>query len=210
MLASINPLGERARRTRWRRTMAWYVVASTVGGAVSGAVAGAVGLALHTAAHPSSLVVAGAAVVACLAGLAFDAPLRGLALPTVHRQVNENWLARYRGWVYGSGFGFQLGLGVATIVISATVYVALLLALLTGSWIGGAVVGATFGLVRAVPLLAMRRVEDPAGIRRVLRQAAAWAGRARMLALGCLGVVAAVGLVGVVVGALCRHCPRTA
>ena len=201
MLASINPLGERARRTRWGRTMAWYVVASTVGGAVSGAVAGAVGLALHTAAHPSSLVVAGGAVVACLAGLAFDAPRRGLALPTVHRQVNENWLARYRGWVYGTGFGFQLGLGVATIVTSATVYVALLLAVLTGSVLGGVAVGATFGLVRALPLLAVGRVHDPDGIRRVLARGAAWAGRARVLALGCLAMVAAVGLVALVVGA---------
>ena len=201
MLASINPLGERARRTRFGRTMGWYLVASTLGGALIGAAAGAIGMGLHAVVNPSDLAVGVAVVVVCLVGLAFDVPLGGLRLPTVHRQVNENWLARYRGWVYGSGFGFQLGLGVATIVISATVYVALLLALLTGSWIGGAVVGATFGLVRAVPLLAMRRVEDPAGIRRVLRRAATWAGRARMLALGCLGVVAAVGLVAVVVGA---------
>lgn len=201
MLASINPLGERARRTRFGRTMGWYLVASTVGGAVSGAAAGAVGMWLHALVHPSTLAVGVAVVVVCLVGLAFDVPLLGLRLPTVHRQVNENWLARYRGWVYGTGFGFQLGLGVATIVTSATVYVALLLALLTGSWVGGAVVGATFGLARALPLLAMRRVEDPAGIRRVLRQAARWAGRARIVALGCLGVVAAVGLVAVVVGA---------
>ena len=201
MLASINPLGERARRTRFGRTMGWYLVASTVGGAVSGAAAGALGMVLHVLVEPSDLAVGVAVVVVCLAGLAFDVPLPGLRLPTVHRQVNENWLARYRGWVYGTGFGFQLGLGVATIVTSATVYVALLLALLTGSWWGGAIVGATFGLVRALPLLAMRRVEDPAGIRRVLRQAAAWAGRARMAALGCLGMVAAVGLVALVAGA---------
>jgi len=119
----------------------------------------------------------------------------------VHRQVNENWLARYRGWVYGTGFGFQLGLGVATIVTSATVYVALLLAVLTGSVLGGVAVGATFGLVRALPLLAVGRVHDPDGIRRVLARGAAWAGRARVLALGCLAMVAAVGLVALVVEA---------
>jgi len=200
MLASINPLGERARRTRWGRTMAWYLVASTVGGAVSGGVAGALGLGLRTLAHPSTLVVGVTAVVVCLAGLAFDVPVPGLELPTVHRQVNEHWLSRYRGWVYGTGFGFQLGLGVATIVTSATVYVALLLAVLTGSVVGGAVVGATFGLVRALPLLAVARVQDPAGIRRVLGRGAAWAGRARVLALGCLAMVAAVGVVVLVGG----------
>jgi hypothetical protein len=201
MLASITPLGERARRTRWGRTMGWYLVASTAGGALIGALAGALGVGLRALVDPSTLAVGITVVVACVAGLAFDVPFPGLTLPTVHRQVNENWLAHYRGWVYGTGFGFQLGLGVVTIVTTATVYVALLLAVLTGSVLGGAVVGATFGLVRSLPLLAMRRVHDPEGIRRVLRRAAGWAGRARVLALGCLGVVAAVSLVALVVGA---------
>ncbi|HEV2311444.1 MAG TPA: hypothetical protein VGU73_13055, partial [Acidimicrobiia bacterium] len=92
MLASINPLGERARRTRFGRTMGWYLVASTAGGAVSGAAAGAIGQGLHAAVHPSELAVGVAVVVVCLAGLAYDVPLAGLRLPTVHRQVNENWL----------------------------------------------------------------------------------------------------------------------
>jgi sulfite exporter TauE/SafE len=101
--------------------------------------------------------------------------------------------------VYGSGFGFQLGLGVVTVVTTATVYVALAFAALTGSVIGGAVVGATFGLVRAVPLLAVGRAADPAAVRVVLRRAAAWSGPARRLAVACLVGVAAAGVLMAVV-----------
>ena len=50
-------------------------------------------------------------------------PLRR-RLPTTRRQVNEDWMGRYRGWVYGGAFGAQLGSGVATIVTSAAVYAA--------------------------------------------------------------------------------------
>ena len=34
MLTSINPLGERARNTRWGRTVSWYILGSTAGGLV--------------------------------------------------------------------------------------------------------------------------------------------------------------------------------
>ncbi len=199
MLASINPLGERARRTRWGRTMVWYLLGSTAGGAAIGALAGALGLGLHVLLTPSRTAVAIAVAVVCSAGAALDLRLGGVALPTVHRQVNEDWLAKYRGWVYGTGFGFQLGLGVATIVTTATVYAALALAVLTGSLVGGIVVGATFGLVRALPLLAVRAVQDPAGIGTVLRRAAAWSCRAHVLAVVGLVTVASVGVLTAVV-----------
>jgi cytochrome c biogenesis DsbD-like protein len=199
MLASINPLGERARRTRWGRTMTWYLLGSTAGGAAIGAVAGALGVALFAALSPSHTALAVAVAVACTIGVALDLRVGGLRLPTVHRQVNEDWLAKYRGWVYGTGFGFQLGLGVATIVTTATVYVALALAVLTGSLLGGVVIGATFGLVRALPLLAVRAVRDPAGIGAVLRRAAAWSGRAQVLAVAGLVTVGSVGVAAAVV-----------
>ncbi len=199
MLASINPLGERARRTRWGRTMTWYLLGSTAGGAAIGAVAGALGVGLHAALSPSHTALAIAVAVVCAVVVALDLGVGGLKLPTVHRQVNEDWLSKYRGWVYGTGFGFQLGFGVATIVTTATVYVALALAVLSGSLLGGVVIGATFGLVRALPLLAVRAVHDPASISAVLRRAAAWSGRAQALAVAGLIAVASVGVATAVV-----------
>jgi Cytochrome C biogenesis protein transmembrane region len=199
MLASINPLGERARRTRWGRTMTWYLIGSTAGGTAVGALAGAVGVGLRAALDPSDTAAAIVAATLAAAGVVLELGLAGRSLPTTRRQVNEDWLAKYRGWVYGTGFGFQLGLGVATVVTTATVYVAIAFAVLTGSVVGGIAVGATFGFVRALPLLAVRRANDVARVHAALRRAAAWSGRAHALAVAGLVGVAAAGLLAVVV-----------
>ena len=79
--------------------------------------------------------------------------------------MNEDWLATYRGWVYGIGFGAQLGLGFATIVESSLTWVAFACALGSGSAAAGALIGATFGIARALPVLAMARTHDPAALR---------------------------------------------
>jgi hypothetical protein len=163
MLTSIHPLGERGRGMRWSVTVAAYLAGSVVGGAVAGAIAGALG-ALARLGHLDASVRIGVLAAAALVAAAFDAPSR-LRVPTVHRQVDEDWLGRYRGWVYGAGFGAQLGLGVVTIVTSASVYLFLVAALLSGSLLAGAVIGATFGLSRAVVLLAARRVDSPERLR---------------------------------------------
>ena len=153
MLGSISPVGETSRQQRWWLTAGAYTVASVLGGALAGALLGGTGQLLAAVWHLSAgqRVIAVLAVVAI--ALLFDAGVLGWQLPTLHRQVDERWLTTYRGWVYGAGFGFQLGLGVATIVPAAVTYAALATATLTGSWTGGLIVGVTFGVVRTVPLL---------------------------------------------------------
>ena len=69
MLASINPLGERARHTRWGRTVAWYIAGSTAGGLVIGAVVGGLGAALRAVASPSTGLLGGLALAVCAVGL---------------------------------------------------------------------------------------------------------------------------------------------
>lgn len=166
MLASISPLGERARSSRWSLTVAAYVVASTLAGAMLGSVLGAAG-ALTPASWRLSAV--GLVILAglVLAGLAVDRRFGGLALPSLRRQVDRSHLERYRGWVVGVGYGAQLGAGVLTIVTSSTTYVALLLALWTGSPVAGALVGVVFGAVRAAPVVGLRAVHRPADLHRV-------------------------------------------
>ena len=168
MLASIHPLGERARDRRWSVTVSAYLVSSTLAAAVLGALLGGAGGLLPLG--PASVAVAVLAL--CALALAFD--LGRLRLPTVHRQVDKDWLDRYRGWVVGVGFGFQLGLGVVTVVNTAAVYLALALAALTGSTAAGAAVGATFGLVRAVVILAVAPVRRPDQLRAALRRMQLW------------------------------------
>jgi hypothetical protein len=158
MLASITPLGERSRGFSWRVTAATFALGALTAGAAAGAVLGLLG-SLLPAGHHWRVIAAAAATVAAIA---FDAtPVR---LPTTRRQVNEDWLGRYRGWVYGIGFGAQLGVGVATIVTTAAVYLAGIFALLTGDPGTGAVVGVSFGAIRALSLLPACGARDPQGL----------------------------------------------
>jgi len=102
--------------------------------------------------------------VALGVALLYDAtPLRG-RLPTTRRQVNEDWLTRYRGWVYGVAFGAQLGVGVATIVTSAAIYATGAVAFLCGDPAIGAAIGAVFGVVRAMSLLPAHGARDGEGL----------------------------------------------
>jgi hypothetical protein len=185
MLSSISPLGERARATRWGLTVTAYVLGSLLGGAVLGALAGAVGSALPDRWLGSPLA-AWVVVALLLLGLVVDLRSGEQGPPSWRRQVDEAWLARYRGWVYGLGFGVQLGLGVVTIVTSSTVYATVVLAALTGSTTGGALLGLVFGGVRALPVLALRRVDDRAELHRVFARLERLRGPADAVARGAL------------------------
>jgi len=187
MLSSINPLGERTRNQGFWVTVSWYLLGSLMGGLVLGSVSGAVGWLL-----PSGTWRAIAVIVVCAVGAGLDAA--GRQPPSIHRQVNENWLAKYRGWVYGLGFGFQLGLGVVTIVTTASVYTTIALAVLSGSVLFGAVVGAIFGVARAVAIFLVARADDPATLRGVMRRLQDGLPRARLLAIGSQAVAAVVAV----------------
>lgn len=187
MLTSITPLGERGRMRRWHTTTAWYVLGSTVGGAVAGSVAGGIGAALSRL-RPAAQVVLLVAAVACVIAAVTDA--RGVRPPSWRRQVDETWLGRYRGWVIGGGFGLQLGMGVVTIVSTASVYTMLLLAVLAGSFWGGLAVGTAFGLLRALPLLTVRRVRSHDALGALHRRVSAFAPVARVATVGVLGAAA--------------------
>jgi sulfite exporter TauE/SafE len=174
MLASIHPLGERSRNNRWLVTVGAYVAGSMSAGALLGAALGLAGRAAEVgswAARPATAVAVGG--LAALA-LVADAARGRIALPGVRRQVNEDWLRRYRGWVYGVSFGFQLGLGLATIVTTASVYLVFVLAFLSGSAAAGALIGGAFGLARAVLLFGMAPVHGPAELRDAHRRLQAW------------------------------------
>jgi len=157
MLASITPLGERGRGSSWKVTATAFAIGAIGAGAVGGLVLGALGSLLPGGATWRTVALAALLLIAVL----FDVtPLRS-RLPTIRRQVNEDWMHRFRGWVYGIGFGAQLGVGLATIVSSAAVYATVACALLCGNALIGAAIGATFGAIRALSLLPARRVNDP-------------------------------------------------
>jgi MFS family permease len=193
MLASIHPLGERARGRRWAITVSAFIAGAASAGAAAGGLLGLAGATVREHAGLPWTAVGAAVVVLCLAGGLLDLGWLGPKLPSVRRQVNEDWLHRYRGGVYGFGFGFQLGLGVATIVTTAAVYVAYALAFLTGSALAGLAIGATFGSVRGLSVLLAARVEAPQQLWALHRRLQRWAPASRTITvLAQFAVVVAV------------------
>lgn len=193
MLTSISPVGEHGRGQRWWLTVTAYVLGSVIGGAVTGGIAGGIGaLTLGWLGDSGALVAL--LVVAVAAAAVEPATSR---LPMWRRQVDEDWLTRYRGWVYGVGFGAQLGAAFTTFVSSTLVHLTFAAALLTRSPVAGAAVGAVFGLVRALPVTAMHRVDSPgalAAVHRRLQQARVPAARLTRASTTVTAVIVAIGV----------------
>jgi hypothetical protein len=194
MLASITPLGERGRQARWGVTVSAFLIGATVTGAAAGAGAGAIGgLVLNGVDSHARMIALALALV-----LAIGLDLRPGAAPGPRRQVNERWLDEFRGWVYGAGFGAQLGLGLTTVVSSAATYVAVLAAVLTGRPELGALVLGCFGAVRGLTPLLAARVKRPEQLIAMHRRLERWSGPAArvepILMGGLLALAVAWGL----------------
>lgn len=160
MLASLTPVGERSRGFSWRLTASAFAAGAVGGGVAAGAALGAIGTLLPAGAGWRAVALALVLAVT----LAVDATPIRRRLPLTRRQVNEDWMARYRGWVYGFGFGAQLGVGFTTLVACAAVYATFVVELLTASPAAGAVIGLVFGTVKALSLVPARTARDPSSL----------------------------------------------
>lgn len=163
MLATITPLAERGRGHRYGRSAAWFVAGGLVGGATLGAFAGALAAAVR-AVDPSTASLAAVALAGAVVTFVAELGLGGFRLPVHHRQVNERWLDQFRPWVYAGGFGWQVGTGLATYIMTPALYLVILLSMLTAApWVA-LTVGALFGLTRGLAVLLGRRITDPASL----------------------------------------------
>jgi sulfite exporter TauE/SafE len=186
MLSSIHPLGERARHNRWALTVIAFTIGAVVSGSLVGLSLGAIGSIVLSPLRSSGLLVitAGAALIAGFLDIS------GVKPPGPSRQVNETWIGAFRGWVYGGGFGLELGLGFLTYVVTWGVYAAYLAALGTASPTLGAVVGGVFGLGRSLSLWLAGYVDRPSrltGFNRRLATAGPIVRRATAVAFAVLG-----------------------
>lgn len=201
MLGSISPVGETSRNQRWWLTVSAYTVASVAAGAAIGTAHGAAGETLAGVVPVTATVRLLVLGVVLAAAAALDARARG-RLPTWHRQVDERWLTTYRGWVYGAGFGAQLGVGVVTIVVSAATYAVLAAAFLSASWRAGLLIGAVFGAARSVPLLLMAKVRSTDRLYTVTRGVAEAEPRMHRLTIAGQGMLAVAALVAAIAASL--------
>jgi hypothetical protein len=95
---------------------------------------------------------------------AADGRVAGFRLPVHRRQVNERWLDQFCPWVYGAGFGWQIGTGLVTYIKTSAVYLMIVLAALTGDPLLALAIGALFGLVRGLAVLLGRTITNPAAL----------------------------------------------
>lgn len=164
MLASLSPYAERARGSHWTATATAFSVGAVCAGALGGLFWGTVGSLL-----PGGGWRPAAAAAVLVAALVIDgSPLR-TRLPLTRRQVNEDWMVTYRGWVYGVGFGAQLGLGFITLVACAAIYATFAVELLSGSPMAGLAIGAVFGATKAASLLPAGFARDRSSLVRLHR-----------------------------------------
>ena len=157
MLSSITPLTERGRGHRYRSTAAWFVTGAVAGGLTLGTAVAA----LAAGVGASGLGAGTRLTLACGAGVlaaASDAGTYRFRLPIHRRQVNERWLDQFRPWVYGAGFGWQIGAGLATYIKTSAVYLMIVLGALSGRPWAALTACALFGLVRGAAVLLGRRI----------------------------------------------------
>jgi hypothetical protein len=159
MLSTITPFTERARGHSFRGTAAWFMAGASVGGATLGLLMG-MGAAVVAHVHLSVDARLWAAGAAGLVAAGSDGAILGWRIPVHRRQVNERWLDGYRPWVYGAGFGWQIGAGLVTYITTAGVYLLVVLGALTAAPIAALLLGIWFGLLRGMAVLLTRRVRS--------------------------------------------------
>jgi hypothetical protein len=185
MLSSITPLGQRGRGRSWIRTVVAFWIGATAAGAI---VFGTVGVVGSLLAVPS-LNPWYSLVILVVAG---SLDLAGVKAPGPRRQVDEDWLGRYRDWVVGLGFGAQLGAGFVTIIPSFGTWAMFLLA--AGSGIPLAVsLGVAFGIGRSLLLVSTARVRSTPALADTMRRFNGAERLAGWLAVAAYGVVIMVG-----------------
>ena len=189
MLSSITPLGERSRRQHFMVTATFLLAGAALAGTATGGALGEIGAHLPLGQENRLLVLAAAAAVGFLCDLLLP---RGV--PTHLRQVDERWLRRYRGWVYGTGYGVQLGVGWATVVTSSAVYLMLFGAALAPTAAAGALVGAVFGVARGASVFLARRVDSPDRLRAFHRRLLLLDRAALVTGLALQGVLASLAV----------------
>jgi hypothetical protein len=194
MLSTLTPLAERSRGHRYAVTATWFVLGATLGGATLGLVAAALAAGTR-AVGPSAAVTAAVAALAALVTGASDVGPWGRHLPFHRRQVDELWLGRYRPWVYATGFGWQIGVGVATYIMTAAVYLVVVLAALTASPLAALALVTLFGLLRGLAVLLSVRITSPGALHAFHRRFDALGPASRQIAIGAQLAVALVAAV---------------
>lgn len=166
MISTITPVDERGRGHRFGVTATWFTLGGVAGGATLGA-AMALGAWLVSLTGASTSLTVGVFACAALLTVASDVGLGGFSLPIHARQVDETWLRRLRPWAYASGFGWQIGTGFATYIMTSAVYLTAAAGVLSADPLVALGIGTFFGTVRGLLVFVAVRATDHARLQRL-------------------------------------------
>ncbi len=196
MLSTITPLSERGKGHSYRSTAGWFILGGTAGGATLGVAMAGLAAGVRSL-QLSPTVIGWCALGAAVTVAASDTGIAGVRLPVHHRQVNERWLDQYRPWVYGAGFGWQIGAGLVTYITTAAVYLMIVLGALTALPMTALLIGTGFGLLRGLCVLLTRHLGSPTEMRSFHRRFAA-----RGLVVGKAVIGVEVGVIATLIAAV--------
>ncbi len=162
MVETIGLAGDGGRRWTTIGACATFLVGAVLGGVVTFGSLSALGEAVHGAGGRLAYGVAAAIAVAAAA-----AEARGMRIvPQIRRQLPQGWRWTMPLPLASALYGILLGLGFTTFVLSFGVWALAGIGVALGDPSAGVLVGAAFGVGRAIPVLAVApAVDTPLGIR---------------------------------------------
>ncbi len=166
MISSITPMAERAKGHRFGVTATWFTLGGLAGGTTLGA-GMAAGAWLVSASGLGATATVTVFSALALVTVASDLKPFGFSLPIHPRQVNETWLQRLRPWAYASGFGWQIGSGFATYIMTGAVYLTVAAGVLSADPLLAFGLGIVFGTLRGLCVFVAVRADGPAELRRL-------------------------------------------
>jgi hypothetical protein len=162
VIDTIGPTGHTGGRRTTTAACIAFAPGAVAGGLLTFGSLAAIGDLLHGAGGRASYLVA-----AAIALVAAVLEVRGTRIvPQIRRQLPEHWRRVMPMAIAAALYGVLLGIGFTTFVLSFGVWALAGISLAVGDPTLGLVLGAGFGLGRALPILALAPVAGrPAGIR---------------------------------------------
>ncbi len=156
MVETVGRRGEPAAGRTTFAACAAFVPGAAVGGALTFGLLGLLGGALHGVGGTASYGVAAAIAIGAAALEA-----RGTRIvPQIRRQLPEGWRWSMPLPVASALYGVLLGLGFTTFVLSFGVWALAGISFALGSLTSGVVIGVSFGIGRALPVVVLAPLAD--------------------------------------------------
>jgi hypothetical protein len=202
MVETIGLAGDRTRRRTTVASCATFVPGAIVGGVLTFGTLAVIGHGLHGGGGTVAYV---AAAAVALAGAAAEAAGVRIA-PQIRRQLPESWRWTMPLPLASALYGVLLGLGFTTFVLSFGVWALAGISLAVGDPLAGLVIGAGFGIGRAIPIVVVAPFVDT---RFGVRCIELMAGRPSLYRAFRIGDAVTLGLVAVALAAGTATASRT-